>query len=203
MAARKTKSKKDKKGKKSEPRKVAVGELSDPRRWCPLPKTYEQLEQLLGPSTDFALVEALKNEELRCVHWPAGTNRCEEKQGSFWQSRQLVFYRGELKIYAPDPDAITDPRDLLDGWEFYVEKPWEVWRALVPQAAKEKEPESRKRGRKPMHPWKMFVAAKAWEMHTAGGQRQLAAYFAQLCGDKFEWQPDISEVNELLRVLDY
>jgi hypothetical protein len=151
----------------------------------------------------------LRSGKLDCVRRSTtNPSQYDPVQASFWQDRQFdadyLHHFGELDIYATD--VVTgrrDPGTRIDGREFYVYRPEEVWRAL-PQATKQNEPKpvGDKTGPKPKHDWKLFVAAEAWEKRKAG-QRPPAAYFAQLCENKFNWQPDISDINELLRVLSY
>jgi hypothetical protein len=187
MAAKK----KTTKGKrKRSARKVAICELSDPP-WRRLAKVYRQLLQQSEKYAAKDLMEALKNGKLRCVRRiEKDPKYCEEVSAKFWRS--LKFHE---RFYFERLLGTHDP-------EFYVEQPWEVLPVPAPQVTKESEPEvlGRKPGRKPKVKWKMFVAAKAWETHKG---RQPAAYFAQLCENEFKWQPDISEINKWLSVLDY
>jgi hypothetical protein len=195
-----------KKETKPKARKVAIRELSDPRRWRPLPEIHERLYSQLGPSTDFELMEALRNDELRCVHRPANSNQCEEKRGLFWQSHQLYFYGDALKIYAPNPHATTDPRELLDGREFYVEQSEKVWPVLkeAPQATKENEPEEGERGKpgpRPTKEWQWFVAGKYYTEKYNDRQEPTAPELAELCHDRFGYEPKTTAINLLLRKL--
>jgi hypothetical protein len=189
MVAKKTKAAKAKKDKACE---VTVRDLGN-SDWWRLSRVYRELLPQLGKLTRKTLTDVRESGELRCVRL-LNSGQTKPAGAKFWRSLKVAHE----KRYFDRPDKY-DP-------DVYVWRPWEVLPVPAPsQATKENEPKEpgRKRGRKPMHPWKMFVAAKAWEMHKAGGQRQLAAYFAQLCGDKFEWQPGISEINELLREIDY
>jgi hypothetical protein len=195
---------------KTEARKAPIWVQGDPRWWS-LPTVYERLLPQLRKSTASGLMTALKSGKLFCVRLSEkNPNQCKPVPRKFWRDRQFDatwIGAGDLDICSsnavPGPRRPRDPQTDADGSEFYVWQPWEVW--PVPQATKENEPEAlgRKRGRKPKHPWKMFIAAKAWEEIHKPGLRPSADYFAQLCENKFKWQPDISEINELLKVLDY
>jgi hypothetical protein len=81
-----------------------------------------------------------------------------------------------------------------------------VWPALALQTVaahdvNTSEPLRRKPGRKPKKDWKLFVAAKLWEMRKAGQRVPPAADFAQLCENELGYQADISHLQKWLRLL--
>ena len=123
---------------KTKARKATVCVLDDPN-WRSLPKTYKLLLKQLGTSPDFELLAKLRSGKLDCVRRSTtNPSQYDPVQASFWQDRQFdadyLHHFGELDIYATD--VVTgrrDPGTRIDGREFYVYRPEEVWRAL-PQA---------------------------------------------------------------------
>jgi hypothetical protein len=213
MAAKKAKAKKAKDKRKRSAHKVAICELNDPR-WWPLPKVYKLLLPQLRKFTANGLLGALKSGKLRCVG-RFSPHQCEPVRRSFWQDRQFDatwIDSDELDICGPD--AVPGPgrrRNLqtdFDGSEFYVWRPDKVWSALAPQATKENEvdankPLRRKPGRKPKKDWKLFVAAKLWEIREAKQRDPSPVDFAQLCENKLGHQPEISHLKKWLREFGY
>src|SRR6516225_5584718 len=129
---------------KTKARKATVCVLDDPN-WRSLPKTYKLLLKQLETSPDFELLAKLRSGKLDCVRRSTtNPSQYDPVQASFWQDRQFdadyLHHFGELDIYATD--VVTgrrDPGTRIDGREFYVYRPEEVWRAL-PQATKQNEP---------------------------------------------------------------
>lgn len=60
----------------------------------------------------------------------------------------------------------------------------------------------RKPGPQPTENWKLYVAAELHRIvEIEGKQPPPASHFAQLCEDNLGYQPDIREVQKLLRHL--
>jgi hypothetical protein len=91
----------------------------------------------------------------------------------------------------PTPDAV--PVSTPDAVPVPTADPIET--------ACEAAPLRRKPGRKPTVDWKLFVAAKVWEVRKAGKRVPAAADLAQLCEDELGDQPDISHLQKWLRQL--
>jgi hypothetical protein len=205
---------KAKKAKKAKRKREAAIRVQDDPRWRPLIEAYKLLLPRPVLSTAFDLLALLKSGKLPCVRRPAtNPSQCKRVRASFWRDRQLdestISYD---VIYIYGPDLVTergrfrDPQTRLDGREFYV---W--WPALAPQAAKANEakaseaeasePLRRKPGRRPKQDWKLFVAAKLWELRRIGKPIPTAADLAQDCEDELGDQPDISHLQRWLRQL--
>jgi hypothetical protein len=90
----------------------------------------------------------------------------------------------------------------LRGLVFYVWKQDvdKLWQQADQQP--EMSPPRRKPGPQPKKNWKLTVAAELHRIvEIEGKQPPPAAHFAQLCENKLGYQPDIREVQKLLRQL--
>jgi hypothetical protein len=112
------------KGKKAEvkkptARKVPIRELNDPRRWWRLTKVHRELLPHLGKYVANDLMKELKSGKLRCVQRiETDLKYAKERPPSFWKFLPWPAkpYFARLGTYDPD---------------FYVWRPWEVWRKLA------------------------------------------------------------------------
>jgi hypothetical protein len=59
----------------------------------------------------------------------------------------------------------------------------------------------RKPGPKIRHDWRLHVAAEVHRLKESGKGTPTASQLAQFCYDKWEWQPDESEIQKLLKFL--
>jgi hypothetical protein len=131
---------------------------------------------------------------------------------SLWGEYCFTYSNGDIRVGVRPPNRYGP---WSSTWAtrsaFYLWQPdcVKVWPVLAPQAvaaleAEASEPPSprRKPGRKPEKDWKLFVAAKLWEIRKVGQRVPPAADFAQLCENELGYQPDISHLQKWLRQLD-
>jgi hypothetical protein len=184
--------------------------LDDMLRWRPVAEIAKRLLPHIGNKSLIAqdLTEALASEKIHCMcRRPAGR---ELLPASFWTEYYLeCLPNGGIGAARCPPPNQYGPLSIFNG-VFYLWQPdcVEVWPALTPQEIDASEAEAsespsprRKPGRKPKEDWKLFVAAKLWEMRKAGQRVPPAADFAQLCENELRYQPDISEIQKWLRQL--
>jgi len=166
-------------------------------------------EQLIGGRfsslASSHLMEGLKSGKLRCMR-ESMTNPSKREQvpTSFWQNLN-IHVEADLKLIqiqrAPSIQQVT-PRDLgqIYDWAFYVWKP--DFDRLWPKAEADQKSEPlmrRKAGRKPTENWQAFVLGALAVFVKDGKQVPPASYFAQLCEDELSYQPDLREIQKLIR----
>jgi hypothetical protein len=69
------------------------------------------------------------------------------------------------------------------------------------QAEPQSTPERRKPGRRPKHDWQVPVAFEVGRIVGQEGRQPTAPEMLQWCGNKWDWQPDLRQMQRLLRAL--
>jgi len=127
---------------------------------------------------------------------------------SLWVEHCFTYSNGDICVGVRPPNH-HGPWSFTWATKsaFYLWQPdcVRVWPALALQTVaahdvNTSEPLRRKPGRKPKKDWKLFVAAKLWEMRKAGQRVPPAADFAQLCENELGYQADISHLQKWLRL---
>jgi hypothetical protein len=132
---------------------------------------------------------------------------------SFWATHCLVCSpNGDIGVgfrFPPKPYGPSEPSSTLTAsWAFFLREPdcVKVWPALAPQAvvAREVDPNEppsprRKPGRKPRENWKVEVVTEVGLHMRQGKPIPSAKALADFCRDQLEYEPDISEIQKLLR----
>ena len=75
--------------------------------------------------------------------------------------------------------------------------------AAAPEKASDLRTDDRRRkpGPKIKHDWRLEVAAEVYRRRKKGGRTPTAGELAEFCSKKFDYQPDESDIQKLLRFL--
>jgi hypothetical protein len=104
-----------------------------------------------------------------------------------------IFYvrRPELDKHYPDAVSATTPIER--------QPPTSEHRADAP--SRDGDRPRRRPGRQPKHDWPKHVTREVIRRLRAGEKEPTAPEMLQWCGDKWDWQPDIRQMQQLLRDL--
>jgi hypothetical protein len=74
---------------------------------------------------------------------------------------------------------------------------------LAPATASDRRTDDRRRkpGPRIKHNWRLEVAAEVYRRRKKGGRTPTAGELAEFCSKKFDYQPDESDIQKLLRFL--
>jgi len=190
--------------------KVEQLPLDNPN-WMPLAEALRLLQVLLGnpylAAKDlFAAVAAERSDKrLPCMRRLIASEVAPD------QDRKIV----------PPADATPRYFDREDS-AFFVWRPKfeKIWPALAASAAPHAassacddeptpattartydKPQRRRPGPKIKQNWRLFVAAQVYQIRKRERRTPSAGELAQLCEDKIYYQPDVSDIQKLLRIL--
>jgi hypothetical protein len=179
--------------------------LDDPR-WLPIAAEHKLLAERHGDPHLAALElnQALTDNKVRCLGRFSASGKRELVPSPFWADYELSHWSDGLKVTPRRRRGEKGRRIIipLRGVVLYVWKPDvdKLWRRAEQET--EISPQRRKPGPQPRKNWKLYVAAELHRIvEIEGKQPPVAADFAQLCEDKLGYQPDIREVQRLLRQL--
>jgi hypothetical protein len=191
---------KAKKAKRSSQRKQTYS----PAAWAPIEEAFARVKALTGTS---ALAEHQLLKDLR-TRLPSAFLFVEPDQSRIetfqllkfaeWNSLTVseISESGRISIgglHVSVPPLLVVSRKHLD--KLYPAG------AGIAEPSHDPEPLRRKPGRKPREDWKLFVAAKLWDLRKAGKPVPTAADLAQFCENELGYQPDISHLQKWLREL--
>ena len=203
MAARKSK--------KRTPGEQLSPPLDDPR-WVSLTMAHHiRSEQLTGkrfsPRASTHLMEALKSGKLQCRRESRkDPSQREPVLSSFWQGLRIHEdpNGGIIQLQRDRASQGETPRDLgqLYDWAYDVWMP--DFNKLWPSAKADQKSEPsmrRKPGRKPTGNWQAFVHGALAVFLKEGRQVPPASEFAQLCENTLDYQPELREIQKVLKEL--
>ena len=184
----------------------------DDQRWLTLTMAHHtRSEQLTGKRfssrASSHLMEALKSGKLRCRRESRkDPSEREPVLSSFWQG--LRIYEdpdgGFIQLQRDRASQGETPRDLgqLYDWAYDVWMPDfdKLWPSA--KADQKSEPSMRRKpGRKPKENWQAFVRGALAVFLNEGRQVPPASDFAQLCENTLGYQPELREIQKLLKQL--
>jgi hypothetical protein len=189
------------------------------REWASLDDAFERVKlcgsaELAGHDLKQDFLTGRLQAAARCIA-PDGTETCFIFEPAWW----LPF-----KISCPPISIIGSTgrscvEGVAEGWDLKQGKwYWLVRRAeldtlypgadlnkLYPVAAPNEQadntPSRRKPGSPPKHDWPLVVARELIRMARAGEKMPTAPKMLQFCEDKLRWQPDIRQMQRLLKFL--
>jgi hypothetical protein len=188
------------------------------REWASLDDAFERVK--LCGSAELAghdLKQDFLTEQLQAAaRWiaPDGTETCFIFEPAWW--RPLKISCPPISIIGSTGrscvDGVAEGWDLKQGkWYWLVRRveldtryPGDLGK-LYPVAAPSEQVDNttsrRKPGPPPKHNWPLLVARELIRMALAGEKMPTAPKMLQFCEDKLCWQPDIRQMQNLLRLL--
>jgi hypothetical protein len=181
--------------------------------WAALPEAFNRIVASGGPLTlalhDLRqdLLNGLLESALRQISHD-GQETWRLLKPSDWRQWRLQFlcrfqWQVEIKVIPIDKDKALDEHEHC----FFVRRADldKRYPATPLAPATTSEPRTDDRRRKPgpriKHGWRLEVAAEVHRRRKKGGRTPTAGELAQFCLNKFDYQPDESEINKLVRIL--
>lgn len=185
--------------------------------WAPLNEAFARAKAALGSRrlAERDLLKHMRSGRLatavrRIAH--GGAETFERLKPPFWKGLWLLAPHGLGSDGLPkEPETVQvgglDVKIIARStlW-FFVARGDHLDELYPTAAAADRETDMpsprRKPGPQPTKNWKLYVAAELHRIvEIEGKQPPPAAHFAQLCENKLGYQPDIREVQKLLRLL--
>jgi hypothetical protein len=187
--------------------------ILSPEKWAPLGEAFLQIKARVGSSepAERDMTRGLRNGDLAAATRELGHVRDREgtyiekdeiiiRRRSFWQDYavQESFSAGGARVPdLPRGMYVFIRRDKLD--KHY---PRELPAATQPDNARATTGEPRRKpGKPPDHNWPMAVARDLIRRARVGEPMPTAPDMLQWCEDNWGWQPDIRQMQRLLRDL--
>jgi hypothetical protein len=175
--------------------------------WAPLKEAFARVKSALGSGrlTERDLLEDMRSGRLATAARRTardGAETFERLKPSFWKELTLLSPSDGLPVQVRGLDVKSLARSSL--WFFVARSDLDKLYPVAAAAEQETEisPPRRKPGRQPTKNWKLYVAAELHRIvEIERKQPPPASHFAQLCENKLGYQPDIREVQKLLRQL--
>jgi hypothetical protein len=190
------------------------------REWAPLDEVFDRVKFWVGSVelTGRELQQDLLTGRLQAAAWIIALDGTET-----WVILERAFWQ-RLKISCPPISIIGSTGRCLvegeaEGWDrkqerrrsFLVrrgeldklypradDKPYLV---AAPNEQADNTTSRRKPGHPPKHEWPLVVARELIRMAAAGEKMPTAPKMLQFCENKLRWQPDIRQMQKLLRFL--
>jgi len=181
--------------------------LDDDSNWVTLTMMHQALsEQLIGARgsvlATMKLIEGLQSDELRSMRKSiTDPKRRQLVRAAFWCGHEIYFEDGSVKFH-PRYKRRPRPHKTRVLWRYFGWKP--DFEKLLAAAKTEEESQrqmGRKRGRKVIKNWRVHCAAELARYVDAGKQLPSAAELAEYLGSEIGYQPEESEINDLIRYL--
>ena len=122
-----------------------------------------------------------------------------------WRLQLLRTFQSkvEIKVIPIDKDEALDEHEHC----FFVRRAdldkYYPAPLLAPATASDRRTDDRRRkpGPRIKHNWRLEVAAEVYRRRKKGGRTPTAGELAEFCSKKFDYQPDESDIQKLLRFL--
>ena len=180
--------------------------------WAPLQEAFNRIVASGGP-----LMPALHGlrQDLLCGRLESALRQISSDgqetwsllEPSDWRQWRLQLLRTfqskvEIKVIPIDKDEALDEHEH----RFFVRRAGLDKRyPATPLPATTSDPRTDDRRRKPgpriKHNWRLEVAAEVHRQRKKGGRTPTAGELAEFCSKKFDYQPDESDIQKLLRFL--
>jgi hypothetical protein len=194
----------------------------DPRHWMPLVEAFQRARTALG---SIALAEQdLRNRLLsmnpaqrlqaayRALALSAEHPHGREMISGLIKRAQWQNYRlwgssdGTVRLRRIIREADAENLNLAGGGVYIFIRRAEFDRHYPPPAPVSEpradgEPQRRKRGPKIKQDWRLFASHAAYEFKEKHGRVPSGSELAQICQDKIDYQPELSEISRLFRFL--
>ena len=184
-----------------------------PHEWAALPEAFNRIAAGGGPLTvaRLALHQDLLSGRLESALRQIsrdGQETWRSLMPSDWRQWRLQLRRTfqskppEIKVIPIDKDEALDEHEHC----FFVRRadlnqhyPAPL---LAPATASDRRPDRRRKpGPRIKHNWRLEVAAEVYRRRKKGGRTPTAGELAEFCSEKFDYQPDESDIQKLLRFL--
>jgi hypothetical protein len=184
--------------------------------WASLDEAFARAKAALGSRQ---LAERELRAHLRNGRLPAaalriaadGAELFEAVAPSFFATAVLTARSGNVEIVEIDaliagPSGVEAPPDETSSFRAFFVARRDLDKLYPVAAAANHETDipspRRKPGPRPTKNWKLYVAAELHRIvEIEGKQPPVASHFAQLCENKLGYQPEIREVQKLLKLL--
>jgi hypothetical protein len=193
----------------------------DQREWVPMKKAWSRIDGALGEQWELTK-RIIKNDLVsrrlvgaaRIIAADEKTERCILLARKFWEPIQIGYawlvtgweeHRREgEKWYFFVHRRELDLRYPAQGWDEKQERhsfaPGQD-AGQEPQAETQPPPSRRRPGPPPKNDWPTRVTRELIRRARAGERNPTAPEMLQWCEDMWDWQPDIRQMQNLLRVL--
>ena len=189
-----------------------TGELPlDSPNWMPAAEAHRMLAGSLG-DPDLAakdLTAAVADKRLPCMRRAIASHIAPDQDReivplSFWDEYEFGFDPVSEKLQIGAKGLAVEFRFRV---AFFVWRPAlaKLWPALAPSPAPgnraDDRPRRRKPGKPPEHEWPTFVARELIQRALAGKKMPTAPEMLRRCQEVFGWEPDVRQMQKLLKDL--
>jgi hypothetical protein len=195
-------------------RKPAPPPNWSPHEWAALPEAFNRIVASGG-----SLMPALHGlrQDLRYGRLESALRQISHDGQETWRSLKPSDWRQWrlqlLRTFQSKPPEIKvipiDKDEALDEHEHYffvrradLDKRYPA-RPVAPARTSDRRTDDRRRkpGPRTKHEWRLHVAAEVHRIKESGKGTPSASELAQYCYNKWKWQPDVSDIQKLLRIL--
>jgi hypothetical protein len=180
-----------------------------PDKWVPLKGAFERITSSVGDRGHAAinLTEDLRSEQLGSALVeisPEGQKTETLLNGRYWEP--LTVRAPPFRVDGLDPNVnrrfFVWRRDLNKRYPMTAAHPSDDTPSTPTTASKQGAAGTRRKpGPKLKHGWRLEVAVEVYRFREKEGRTPSASELAQYCYNKWEWNPDPSDIQKWLREL--